>query len=157
MHLPELEHPRLTCADFSFNEKVVFALGGTNENVTYHSVDELYVLTPTFWTQTGLSASEEFADKVEMCAIQISSEEVLLFGGFYNLKNKNKDAKVSYILTISAEGIKWKAAPDLVNEGAFYYSSAPVYDVKCVYGVDYAKNIHIYSLPQQKWAVVASK
>ena len=83
-------------------------------------------------------------------AIQISNNEVLVFGGF-------SEKCESFILLIMESIVTCTRDADLEKGANFSYSSAPIFNGEEVFAGDSSRNINIYSLNEKKWKVIIHK
>ena len=144
--LPNLLEVRYRCAAFTYNNIEVYALAGNGSSWNLNTMEKMVINNSKGWEIVNIS--NPLSPRRNLHGIQIRKNEVLIFGGYD--KDRLSDC---YTLTID-ENVECRKTCDLVLSGMFFATSAPVCDNECMYGVDYQRNIHIYSLEDNKWSVV---
>ena len=146
-HLPNLPFKLGCSAAFSFNKNEVYSVGGHNGTSSINFILKINSENSKSWET--INTINGFSARCFFHGIQINSNEVLIFGG------QTVEMADSYILKMN-ENIECIKAADLAVGAEFSYSAAPIFDGKYVYGVDSARNIHIYSLSDKKWRLVSA-
>jgi len=77
--LPPLQTERIQSASFSFNDTEIYSIGGKNKLASLNSTEKLCISNPIRWEYVKFKIPFKITDCIH--GIQISYDEVLLFGG----------------------------------------------------------------------------
>ena len=97
-----------------------------------------------------VNVSNMFSARWGVHGIQISENEVIVFGGSdYSHSSKME----CYVLRMMGD-VSCKRLCDLVEGSAFNECASPVFDGSYVYGSDNNRRLHIYSVANGEWEMI---
>ena len=142
--LATLQTERHRSAVFTFCNSQIYCLGGINNGSCIISIEKLDINESNQWEYVYVL--NIMNPRQCLHGIQIGNE-VIVFGS-----GEVGSGKECYAIDIA--GTKCTRMNDLEVSSEFWSCSAPLYYNKYVYGIDYLRRIHIYSLADKKWKVI---
>ncbi len=138
---------RRSPAAFIWNRDYIYCVGGNLNNNHIGAVERASLLGKTQWE--SIPTVGLFQGRSNVHGIQISKSEVIIFGGFIGHMSLNS----SVVLNINGNSHQFVAGASLKLSSQFYCTSAPVFLNGIVYGVDYKRNLHLFSTKAKDWTL----
>ena len=143
-------------------KKYVYSFGGCHaDNYDFlQTVERLDLVKKDKWDLVTLGDGNPWKAKYEVFAVSISLNEMIMFGGYMNhgttnsqddCRNTNDAFKIR--LESDEKTLTFADIGKLGKVAAFFWTTAPVFSNKCVYAVDYHKNLHVYDMKSDTWEI----
>ena len=142
--LPNLNIARSCCASFVFDTEI-YALAGYSLDYT-NSMEKMSLSSPLKWEMVAFK--DPFKERSMLHAMQISSSEVLVFGGCCV---EGKALNEVFTLCFTESNIVFEKAENLPSACLFCNTSAPVCDGYRMYAMDSMGGLNGYSLKCKGW------
>ena len=143
--LPALQTARCECAAFTLNDVLIYCLCGYNSiSGDLNTMEIMSVKSGSKWDYVNVT--NMFSARAGIHGLQMSENEVIVFGA-------NPSNSECYVLCIKKTVISVRVA-DLAEGSVFFMCASPLLDGVCVYGSDYNRRIHIYSLANKNWEMI---
>ena len=142
--LPKLTTARHSCAVFVFNYTWLYTYGGCSEGINLNSIERIRINRMHGWEPL------KFKGEIRMTkclhGMQINGREVIIFGG----QKKNASINDECVI-IDMRRMMQSRVSDMKKTYEFVMCSSCVAVGYNIYASDNERNMHIYSIKENKW------
>ena len=132
----------------AFNDQYLFAFAGRVNQKEYVDVIEAYDTKRNTWKVFDGVDKKQWVPGYMSVAYQITSNEMIIFGGKSALMNQIFDG----VFVFDLENMEVKERSSLVNPCSFM--NTPLVFNQSIYCYGNDVYVHKYSIPEQKWSAV---
>ena len=148
---PYLNESKINIGAVSVDSIIIYVFGGSNRTFV-NTIECLNTIQDdSAWTIVKLTSSYDWFGKDELGCLQLSKNELIIFGGILEREGCTKD---TFTFKINERSITKNEAKLSVKESFVCLNPIRLKDGRIYISGSYLNDIHVFSLDDQLWNII---